>query len=88
MPVRQAIEDSGPETDWSSGHQRLDRFTTRDGGHTWRGVVFCGCGWAGGVVGQATRKVTEIELQAVWQRHAGQTPHLRVAERPMASDPG
>lgn len=54
-----------------AAHHRLaDHHTTRDGGRSWRGVVFCSCGWAGGVVDHGSRVAAEIELRGVWERHS------------------
>jgi hypothetical protein len=60
-----------------TAHHRLaDGQTTRDGGRTWQGVVFCSCGWAGGIVDYPTRSAAEAGLERSWRRHVLGGTHL------------
>lgn len=60
----------GRTEELSERHDVVERQTSRGGGAAWRGLVFCSCGWVGGVFDYPKRDMTEIALDATWLSHA------------------
>ena len=52
-----------------AGHVVVEGQTSRAGGATWHGLVFCSCGWAGGVADCLSRSAAEDGLQDAWRIH-------------------
>lgn len=53
-----------------TGHAVVEGQTTRAGAATWHGLVFCSCGWAGGVADCARRSEAEEGLREAWAVHS------------------
>lgn len=62
---------SGIEAELTKSHDVVERQTSR-AGESWHGLIFCSCGWAGGVFDYPKRAMAEVALDATWASHARQ----------------